>query len=151
MQWRMTKRIALASDHAGFTLKQAVFADLQAAGHAVQDFGVHTQDRADYPDYAKPVAMAIGNGKADCGILICGSGQGMVMAANRFPHIRAALCRDVDDAELARLHNDANVLCFGERKTSIADAKAMIYKFLLTEFEGGRHVGRVQKLGSICN
>lgn len=147
----MIKRIAIASDHAGFTLKQAVLADLQAGGFVVQDFGVHSTDRADYPDYAKPVAMAIGNGQADCGILICGSGQGMAMAANRFPHIRAALCRDVDDAELARLHNDANILCMGERKTSIADAKVMIDKFLFTEFESGRHVGRVQKLGSMGN
>jgi ribose 5-phosphate isomerase B len=151
MQWRMKKRIALASDHAGFTLKQAILADLQAGAFDVQDFGVHSTDRADYPDYAKPVVLAIGNGQADCGILICGSGQGMAMAANRFPHIRAALCRDVDDAELARLHNDANVLCLGERKTSILDAKSMIYKFLSTEFEGGRHLGRVNKLGSISN
>ena len=147
----MSKRIALASDHAGFLLKQEILADLQSRGFSVQDFGVHSTDRADYPDYAKPVALAIGNGQADCGILICGSGQGMAIAANRFPHIRAALCRDVDDVELARLHNDANILCLSERKTSIVNAKPMIYKFLSTEFEGGRHLGRVQKLGSICN
>jgi len=141
-------KIALASDHAGFGLKTALIAHLQAAGHAVLDLGPATADRVDYPDYGYKLAEAIVKGEAGRGIAICGSGIGISIALNRYNDIRAALCHDVTSARLSRQHNDANVLVLGERLIGPAVAPECVDAFLSTEFEGGRHAGRVEKLGA---
>jgi ribose 5-phosphate isomerase B len=142
------KKIALASDHAGFALKASLIAHLQAAGHDVLDLGPATADRVDYPDYGYKLAEAIVAGQADLGIGICGSGIGISIALNRYSGIRAALCHDVTSARLSRQHNDANVLVLGERLIGPAVAPECVDAFLTTAFEGGRHAGRVEKLGA---
>lgn len=142
------KKIALASDHAGFALKASLIAHLQAAGHDVLDLGPATADRVDYPDYGYKLAEAVAAGQADCGIGICGSGIGISIALNRYSDIRAALCHDVTSARLARQHNDANILVLGERLIGPAVAPECVDAFLTTAFEGGRHAGRVEKLGA---
>jgi ribose 5-phosphate isomerase B len=143
-----TKKIAIASDHAGFALKAALIAHLQAAGYPVVDLGSETADRVDYPDYGYKLAEAIAAAKADYGIGICGSGIGISIALNRYSGVRAALCHDVTSARLSRLHNDANVLVLGERLIGPAVAPECVDAFLTTAFEGGRHAGRVEKLGA---
>lgn len=142
-------RIALGSDHAGFALKQAVGEHLAGLGHQVDDLGASSRDSVDYPDYGAAVAKAVAQGRVDRGVLICGSGLGMCMVANRFRGVRAALSASMEHARLGRLHNDANVLCLGERLTSQADALAMVDVFLATEFEGGRHAGRLHKIETL--
>lgn len=142
------KKIALASDHAGFALKASLIAHLQAAGHDVLDLGPATADRVDYPDYGYKLAEAIAAGQADLGIGICGSGIGISIALNRYSGIRAALCHDVTSARLSRQHNDANVLVLGERLIGPAVAPECVDAFLTTAFEGGRHADRVEKLGA---
>jgi ribose 5-phosphate isomerase B len=141
--------IALGSDHGGFVLKEAVKEYLLAHGSQVSDLGVHSRDAADYPDQGAAVAKAVAQGQAERGILICGSGLGMCMVANRFHGVRAALAASLEHARLGRLHNDANVLCLGERLTSQADALAMVDMFLATQFEGGRHERRLQKIETL--
>jgi ribose 5-phosphate isomerase B len=138
------KPIAIASDHAGFELKQAVIKHLGAG--AVLDLGTNSLDSVDYPDFGKAVGEAIESGKADQGIVICGSGIGISIAANRNKAVRAALCMNTEMAKLARQHNDANVLALGARLVDVAAALDMVNVFLKTEFEGGRHQGRVDKL-----
>ncbi len=144
----MNETIAIGSDHAGFAMKEALKVELAALGYTVHDFGTHSTDSVDYPDYAYPLAKAISDNKFQRGILICGSGQGVAISANRFPAVRAALCRDEDDVFVARAHNDTNVLALGARKTSIESAKLLIKNFLSTKFEGGRHQSRVSKMSN---
>ena len=143
----MSGKIAIASDHAGFDLKSVIIAYLKKRDYDVLDLGTYTDDRVDYPDYGYALADAIASGKAPRGIAICGSGIGISIAANRNPKVRAALCHDVTSAHLARQHNDANVLALGARLISEDVALDCVEAFLNTTFEGGRHVGRVEKLG----
>lgn len=138
--------IAIASDHGGFELKTVLVEELKAAGHSVLDLGTMSSDSVDYPDFADALAKTIGDGRAGRGVLLCGTGIGMSMAANRHRGIRAAVCRDVTETRLARQHNDANVLCMGGRVTGPEVAKDCLRTFLETKFEGGRHARRVAKL-----
>ena len=138
--------IAVASDHGGFELKNVLIADLKAAGVPVLDLGTMSTESVDYPDYADALARALAEGKARRGVLLCGTGIGVSMAANRHKGIRAAVCRDVTDARLARQHNDANVLCLGGRTTGPEVARDILRTFLSTDFEGGgRHTRRIAK------
>lgn len=138
--------IAIGSDHAGFLMKSNISKMLQKAGHAVLDFGTDSEASVDYPDHAHPLAEAVVHRKADFGILICGSGNGVCMTANKHKGIRAALCWNKALASLARQHNDANVLCIPARFVSQQMANAMVKIFLNTSFEGGRHCQRVDKI-----
>jgi ribose 5-phosphate isomerase B len=139
--------IAVGADHGGYEMKQELTLQLRDMGFAVLDFGTDSADSVDYPDFAELVVKAIEGGEANRGILVCGSGIGMSIAANRHKGIRAALCVDKVSAALARQHNDANILVLGERLTEISIAKQCVKKFFSTEFEGGRHERRVKKLG----
>lgn len=139
--------IALAADHAGVELKSAIKAALEGDGFAVLDLGTNGPDSVDYPRYADMLAAALADGRATRGILICGSGIGIGIAANRHRHVRAALCHDATTARLARLHNDANVLVLGARTTGVETARDCAMVFLRTAFEGGRHARRVEMLG----
>jgi len=140
--------IALASDHAGLALKSVLLEELRGLGFAVLDLGTHSGDSVDYPDYGYRMAAALGEGKARRGVVVCGSGLGISMAANRFPWVRAAPCHDVTTARLAREHNDANVIAFGERLIGVEVARQALQAFLQTPFAGDRHARRVDKLGS---
>jgi len=139
--------IAIASDHAGFELKAALKSELAEQGYAALDLGTETTASVDYPDFADRLAAALKEGRAKRGVLICGTGIGISIAANRHPHIRAALVHDVTSTRLTRQHNDANVLCLGARLIGGDVAKDCLKVFLGTEFEGGRHQNRVAKLG----
>jgi ribose 5-phosphate isomerase B len=138
--------IAVASDHAGFDLKEILKQDLQAAGYPVLDLGTDSTASVDYPDFGKAMGEAIASGKAEKGVLVCGSGIGISIAANRNPAVRAVLAHDVTSARLSREHNDANVVAFGQRTTGIEVARESLKVFLQTAFAGGRHAGRVAKL-----
>jgi ribose 5-phosphate isomerase B len=138
--------IAVASDHAGFDLKEILKRDLEQAGHEVLDLGTNSSQSVDYPDFGQALADAIARGKAACGVLVCGTGIGISMAANRNPKVRAAVVHDVTSARLSREHNDANVVAFGQRLIGPETAREALKVFLATEFGGGRHVGRVAKL-----
>jgi ribose 5-phosphate isomerase B len=138
--------IAIACDHGGLDLKLLLVEDLKSAGVPVVDLGTMSRDSVDYPDYAQALADALAAGKAARGVLICGTGIGMSIAANRFKHIRAARCADVTDTRLARQHNDANVLVLGGRTMGPEVAKDCLKTFLSTEFEGGRHSRRIAKM-----
>ena len=140
-------RIAVGADHRGFALKEELRAWLAALGHRVTDFGPASTERADYPDYAFKVAGAVQARKADRGILICSTGIGMSIAANRFPKVRAARCCSVRLARLSREHNDANVLCLGADFVSGAEARRIVGVWLKAGFAGGRHARRVRKVG----
>ena len=137
-------RIALGADHAGFAYKQTLLAHL--IQNELKDFGAYSTDSVDYPDFAHPVALAVESGEYDLGILICGSANGVAMAANKHQGVRAAICWTVELAVLARTHNNANVLCLPARFISEADAQAIADAFLQTDFEGGRHANRVHKI-----
>jgi len=139
--------IAIAADHAGFDLKSALVEELRKSGLKVIDLGTNSADSVDYPDFADAVAKAIKSGQAPRGVLVCGTGIGISIAANRHKGVRAALCRDSTDARLAREHNDANVLVLGGRTTGIEAARDCLKLFLSTPFSGGRHVRRVEKMG----
>ncbi|HEX6121339.1 MAG TPA: ribose 5-phosphate isomerase B [Dongiaceae bacterium] len=139
--------IAIASDHAGFELKAQLKHELSALGFAPLDLGTESANSVDYPDFADRLAAAIKDGKARRGILVCGTGIGISMAANRHRHLRAAVVHDVTGARLTRQHNNANVLCLGARLTGADVAKDCLKVFLTTDFEGGRHENRVAKLG----
>ncbi|MCW8951116.1 MAG: ribose 5-phosphate isomerase B [Rhodospirillales bacterium] len=143
-----SKAIAIACDHGGYDMKVELIADLQSMGLEVLDLGPDGRDSVDYPDYAYALADAIRTGKADRGILICGSGIGISIAANRYTEIRAALVHDALGARLCREHNDANVIVFGGRMTGIEVARDCLKIFLNTDFEGGRHARRVAKLST---
>lgn len=138
--------IAVASDHAGFDLKEILKRDLQEAGHEVLDLGTNSTKSVDYPDFGKAMGEAIASGKAARGVLVCGSGIGISIAANRNPKVRAVLAHDVTSARLSREHNDANVIAFGQRLIGVETAREALRAFLSTEWAGGRHAGRVEKL-----
>jgi ribose 5-phosphate isomerase B len=139
-------RIAIGSDHAGFQLKAKVIEELTSMGHDVEDFGCFSEESMDYPDVAHPVCNSIENNQNTLGVLICGSGNGISMTANKHAGIRAALCWTAEIAELARLHNDANIVSLPARFISEEEALACVKVFLATEFEGGRHQRRVDKI-----
>jgi ribose 5-phosphate isomerase B len=138
--------IVIASDHAGADLRARVVEIVREAGHDVHDAGPADSASVDYPDFGHEVARAVATGRAKAGILICGTGIGMSMTANRHPGVRAALCHDAFTAEMARRHNDANVLCMGARVVGLGVAEHMLKVFLETDFEGGRHKRRVDKI-----
>jgi len=138
------KSIAIGADHAGFEYKQMLLEVLK--DNEVKDYGTYSADSVDYPDFAHPVASAVENGEKDFGVLICGSANGVAMTANKHQGIRAAICWNEELAELARSHNNANVLCIPARHVSPELAKSIITIFLNTSFEGGRHDNRVQKI-----
>jgi len=140
--------IALASDHGGFELKSLLKADLEKRGLAVLDLGTDGTASVDYPDYADLMAEALRAGRAQKGVLVCGTGIGISIAANRYPHVRAALAHDSFTARMARQHNDANVLVLGGRVIGQEVARDCLDTFLSTPFEGGRHAGRVAKMSS---
>jgi ribose 5-phosphate isomerase B len=142
----MPHHIAIGADHAGFAYKEQIKAWLEENGYAVTDFGTYSSDSADYADFAHPVAAAVESGQADRGVLVCGSGEGVSMTANKHQGIRAALVWQPAVAELTRQHNDANVLCLPERFISLDDALQSVHLFLTTAFEGGRHQRRVDKM-----
>jgi ribose 5-phosphate isomerase B len=141
------QKIVIASDHAGFELKASLKQSLQDEGYEVLDLGTHNTESVDYPDFAAALAGAIRDGEAERGILICGTGIGISIAANRHPGIRAALCHDTTGARLSRQHNDANVLVLGARTVGVDVAKDCVTTFFSTPFEAGRHSRRVEKLG----
>lgn len=143
------QQIAIGSDHAGFELKETIKAYLATKGIMVKDFGPATDARADYPDYAHPVATFVENNENVFGILICGSGNGINMTANKHQAIRSALCWMPEIAELARLHNNANILVLPARYISIDEAKKCVDVFFTTEFEGGRHTDRINKIACV--
>ena len=140
--------IAIASDHAGFQLKSKLGEELAELGFAVLDLGASDSQSVDYPDFAYAMTTAVREGRAKRGVLVCGSGIGISMAANRDPGIRAALIHDAFGARMARRHNDANVICFGGRTIGLDVARDCLRVFLETEFEGGRHARRVDKLSN---
>lgn len=143
-------KIALASDHAGFKLKQEVIKYLKNQGHIVKDFGAFSDNSSDYPDYAHPLASAVENKDFELGISMCGSGNGINITANKHQGIRSALCWTDKIAELARLHNDANICALPARFVTTDQAFKIIEKFLNTKFEGGRHSRRIQKIPQNC-
>jgi ribose 5-phosphate isomerase B len=138
----------MACDHAGFDLKELLKRELQAAGHQIMDLGTSSTESVDYPDFGSALAGAIRDGRAGRGILICGTGIGIAIAANREPAVRAAVAHDTTSARLARQHNDANVLALGARLIGAEAARDCVRVFLDTPFEGGRHCGRVAKLSA---
>jgi ribose 5-phosphate isomerase B len=146
--------ISIGSDHAGFLYKEAIKTMLLESGYNVLDKGTHTPERVDYPDYAKLVGEDIANGVANFGVLVCGSGIGVSISANKVKSnthsVRAANCITTEMAVLARAHNDANIVCTGERLVSLELAKEIVTTFLAGTFEGGRHTGRVEKMNVMC-
>jgi len=137
-------KIAIGADHAGFDYKQGIIDALTAK--EIKDFGTYSSDSVDYPDFAHPVASGVENGDFDFGILICGSGNGVAMTANKHQGIRAAICWNEELAERARSHNNANILCIPARYISPEEAKKIVEVFFSTDFEGGRHANRVNKI-----
>lgn len=143
-------KIAIGCDHAAYEMKAEVVAFLNAEGHEVTDFGTSGPGSVDYPDYAALVSDAVVSGAADRGVLICGTGLGMSMAANKYAGIRAALCSEPVSARLSREHNDSNVLCMGARMIGLIMAKEIVKAWLATGFEGGRHMMRIEKLTALA-
>lgn len=139
-------RIAIGSDHAGFALKEMLKKELAAGGHPVVDVGTSSEASCDYPDFAAAVARSVARKECERGILVCGTGIGMSMAANRTAGVRAAVCHGEYAAEMSRRHNDANVLCLGSRILTADLARRIVNLWLATPFEGGRHEGRVRKI-----
>lgn len=142
-------RIAIGSDHAGFHYKTALAAHLRSVGHEVIDCGTDSEERVDYPDFGAAVGRSVASGAADRGVAVCGSGIGICMAANKIDGVRAGVAYDDEQARLMRQHNDAQVICFGERLTSLDVAISALDVFLTTEFEGGRHQKRVDLLNEL--
>lgn len=142
----MKKLIPIGCDHAGFDLKKAVIEHLTTKGYEFEDVGTHSEESIDYPDYGHPVASFVENNEDTLGIVICGSGNGINMTVNKHAGIRSALCWSVEIAELARLHNNANILALPARFLSIKEGLNIVDAFLATEFEGGRHQRRVEKI-----
>lgn len=139
-------KIAIGCDHAGFPYKEGIISMLQGQGHMVLDFGTHSLDSVDYPDFAHPVAEAVESGQAERGILLCGSANGVAITANKHQQIRCAICWTEELAALARQHNDANIIALPARFVPEILAQVMVRIFLSTEFEGGRHANRVSKI-----
>ncbi len=142
-------RLAVGSDHAGYRLKEAVLLWLREMGHEALDKGTGSDASVDYPDFAEAVCEAVTGGEADLGILVCGTGLGMAITANKVAGIRAVTCSDPFSARCSREHNDANVLCIGERVIGFGVAREVVEAFLNASFAGGRHVGRVNKITEI--
>lgn len=142
----MTKQLGVACDHAGLELKQALVVELQKRGISLRDFGTATPASCDYPDFAHAVGNAIQGDEIDRALLVCGTGVGMSIAANRHPAVRAVVCSEPLSARMARQHNDANVLCLGARVVGTGTALDIVDAFLAAEFEGGRHATRVAKI-----
>lgn len=145
----LSKPIAIGADHAGFEYKSAIADQLKMKGYQVKDYGTHSTDSVDYPDFAHPVASAVEKGESGVGILICGSANGVAISANKHQGIRAAITWEQDIARLARQHNNANIICIPARFVSTPQAEEMINIFLATEFEGGRHEKRVNKIACV--
>ncbi|MDQ8024039.1 MAG: ribose 5-phosphate isomerase B [Moraxellaceae bacterium] len=145
----MTKPLGLASDHAGLELKRALLTELEKRGIAVRDFGTHSSESCDYPDFAHATARAIEAGEIDCAILVCGTGVGMSIAANRHAAVRAVVCSEPLSARMSRQHNNANVLCLGARVVGTGTAIDIVEAFLGAAFEGGRHAGRVARINTV--
>ncbi len=139
-------KISIGNDHAGPEYKKAIVQYLESKGHEVTNYGTDSIDSVDYPDFGHPVAIDVSEGKADFGIVICGSGNGIAMTVNKYPKVRAGLCWTKEIAYLTRLHNNANILSIPARFTSIAQAIEIVETFLTTDFEGGRHQTRVDKI-----
>ena len=139
-------KISLACDHGGLQLKNEIAAYLQQLGHTVRDFGTYSTDSCDYPDFAKPAAHAVANGECERGIVVCTTGIGVSMVANKVRGVRCALCLNDDMAKMTRLHNNANVIALGQKYVTFDVAKKIVDAFLNTEFEGGRHATRVSKI-----
>jgi ribose 5-phosphate isomerase B len=139
-------RVAVGADHAGFELKGALVTELAKLGFEIQDLGTDSLESCDYPDYAHAVSEAVEEGRADLGILVCGTGVGMSISANRHPGVRAVVCSEPFSARMSRRHNDANVLCLGARVVGLGTALDIVDAFLRTPFEGGRHTRRVSKI-----
>lgn len=142
----MSKPVAIGCDHAGFDYKEDLISFLEGKGIAFTDFGTHSTDSVDYPDFAHPVAKAVENGDASYGILLCGTANGVAITANKHQGVRAAICWGEELAQLAREHNNANIICIPARFVREGDAEKMVNTFMITEFEGGRHDRRVQKM-----
>lgn len=142
-------RIALASDHAGFPLKDHLAASLAAAGHDVLDLGTDSAESVDYPRYAEPAARAVADGRAEKGVIVCGSGNGVAIVANKVAGVRAVNAHDPDEAEMARRHNDANVVTLSGARLVPAAAEQIVTTFLQTDFDGGRHARRVDQITAI--
>ena len=142
----MTKPLGVASDHAGLELKRALMSELEKRGVVMREFGTTTSDSCDYPDFAHAVGRAIEGGEIERAILVCGTGVGMSIAANRHAAVRAVVCSEPLSARMARQHNDANVLCIGGRVIGVGTAIDIVDAFLAAEFEGGRHATRVAKI-----
>lgn len=145
----LSLRLGIGSDHAGFELKESILALLKEKGFSVKNFGTYTADSVDYPDFVHPLATEVQENKLDFGIVICGSGQGVCMTANKYPGVRAALSWNNEIASLTRQHNDANVICLPARFVSNELAQEMTLTFLATPFEGGRHQRRVEKISHL--
>ena len=144
-------KIAIGNDHAAVAMKWEIIKYLESKGHEMVNFGTDTLESCDYPEYGKAVGMAVASGEADCGILICGTGVGISLAANKVKGVRAAVCSEPVTARLTKLHNNANIICFGERIVGMETAKAIVDAWLDTEFEGGRHQTRVDMIMAIEN
>ena len=147
---KKTFSIAIGSDHAGFAYKEAIKATLLTEGHTVRDFGTYSTESCDYPDFCFPVARAVAAGEAERGIVLGGSGNGEAMAANRVRGVRCGVCWNEQVAIWNRAHNDANCLSLGERTISLDEALKIVRVWLATDFEGGRHIPRIQKLDSMA-
>ena len=145
-EFDLTKPIAIGADHAGYEYKTVIIGLLEDKGFEVKDCGTKSKDSVDYPDFAHPVAEAVESGEAGCGILVCGSGNGVAITANKHQSIRAAICWQSEIASLARQHNNANIICFPARFISLPAAEEMVNVFMRTAFEGGRHERRVGKI-----
>ena len=143
--------IGIASDHGGFKMKEFIKEKLQAEGYEIQDFGTHSDDSVDYPDFIHPLSHLVDRHELNRGIIICGSGNGAQITANKYPNVRAGLCWDVEQARLTRAHNDANILSLPGRFVSLEDAWLITQTFLNTAFEGGRHAVRVSKISKTIN
>jgi ribose 5-phosphate isomerase B len=139
-------KLTIASDHAGFRLKTHIAGFLRAQGHVVLDRGAGSENSCDYPDFARAAAADVASGAARFGVLVCSSGIGVSIAANKVRGIRAAVCLNEDTAEFSRRHNDANMICFGQKYVTPAMAEKFLRIFLATDFEGGRHQGRIAKI-----
>ena len=139
-------KVAISGDHAGFPYKAPIIEMLEKMGHEVKDFGTNSAESVDYPDYTHPLANELADEKHDLAVILCGSGNGVAITANKHQHVRAAVCWNVELAELARQHNKANVLSIPARFVDLELAKKMVKAFLSTEFEGGRHERRVNKI-----
>ena len=142
----LSKPIAIGSDHAGYDYKEDLISFLEGKGLTFKDFGTHSKDSVDYADFAHPVASAVDDGEVAFGILICGSANGVAMTANKHQGVRAAVCWGEELAQLARGHNDANIICIPARFVREGDAEKMVAHFITTGFEGGRHKNRVEKI-----